>query len=408
MVVQDLWYLKKRGPNKKRLPSKRNGRGSRWRVVVEDPATGETITEAWDDEDKAKDRDAILRAELAKGTFVDPRKARKTVAEYAEEWRSSLVVRESSMAIIERALRLHIVPVIGHLPMGRVNSGTVQAWVRSRQTLEKPLAAVTIRNMYHTVLFPMFARAVVDGVRGKTPCIGIKLPELPEGQHDLPTPEQVVALVEAMPEEYTAVPLLAAGCGWRFGEVFGLLKGDVDFLRSEVHVRHQLVQYKGEGMGLGPPKSRTSRRTNELPEVVKAALARHIARNPPVPVELTDRRNPDKPTRTPVELLFTDHKGRPMARPTWSRIWAAAIAKARLPESTFTLHSLRHFFATTLIFNQASVKSVQLACGHATPTITLNTYLGYWPGDERLGTRKLLDATLAVPIRTGSVPAGRN
>ena len=49
------------------------------------------------------------------------------------------------------------------------------------------------------------------------------------------------------------------------------------------------------------------------------------------------------------------------------------------------------------IHNGESVKEVQLAMGHATPMITLNTYAGEWP--EGAGrTRAIVDAAL------GSVP----
>jgi integrase len=66
----------------------------------------------------------------------------------------------------------------------------------------------------------------------------------------------------------------------------------------------------------------------------------------------------------------------------------------------FGLRDLRHYFATVLIFGGANVKTVQLAMGHTTPTITLNTYVGYWP-DALDRTRSLvnnvLGCTLPVP-----------
>jgi integrase len=68
----------------------------------------------------------------------------------------------------------------------------------------------------------------------------------------------------------------------------------------------------------------------------------------------------------------------------------------------FGLRDLRHYFATVLIFGGANVKSVQLAMGHTTPTITLNTYVGYWP-DAVDQTRTLVDS---APGCTGVVPAG--
>jgi integrase len=61
--------------------------------------------------------------------------------------------------------------------------------------------------------------------------------------------------------------------------------------------------------------------------------------------------------------------------------------------ATFGYHGLRHYFATLLIHAGASVKTVQLALGHSTPMITLNTYVGEWP-EAVDRTRNLVDAAL--------------
>ena len=60
------------------------------------------------------------------------------------------------------------------------------------------------------------------------------------------------------------------------------------------------------------------------------------------------------------------------------------------------MHALRHYYATVLIHGGASVKTVQRALGHSTPTITLNTYVGFWP-DAIDTTRSLIDAALVRP-----------
>ena len=84
------------------------------------------------------------------------------------------------------------------------------------------------------------------------------------------------------------------------------------------------------------------------------------------------------------------------AASTWALIWAPAARKAGIPKDT-GLHCLRHYFGTLLIHSGASVKRVQLALGHSTSTITLNTYVGEWPDTDRQ-TRSIVDAAL------GSVP----
>lgn len=40
------------------------------------------------------------------------------------------------------------------------------------------------------------------------------------------------------------------------------------------------------------------------------------------------------------------------------------------------------------------MKTVQLGMGHTTPTVTLNTYVGYWP-DAVDQTRTLVDSALS-------------
>jgi integrase len=99
----------------------------------------------------------------------------------------------------------------------------------------------------------------------------------------------------------------------------------------------------------------------------------------------------DKTVRE-ARLVFTRGDGRPVHRADWSHIWRPAVQAVGLPTG-FGLRDLRHYFATVLIFGGANVKSVQLAMGHTTPTITLNTYVGYWP-DAVDRTRTLVDLAL--------------
>jgi integrase len=59
------------------------------------------------------------------------------------------------------------------------------------------------------------------------------------------TVERVHAVIEAHPERYRAVPIVAAGLGLRQGETFGLGIDDMDFLRRKVVVRRQVKILNG-------------------------------------------------------------------------------------------------------------------------------------------------------------------
>jgi integrase len=112
-----------------------------------------------------------------------------------------------------------------------------------------------------------------------------------------------------------------------------------------------------------------------MPAVTIAALARHIELFPPPEVEIWDRTDSDqrKHHRRTARLLFVTFAGRPIYRATWAHLWAPAARRVGIPRGT-GLYCLRHYFATLLIHHGAGVKRVQLALGHSTPMITLNTY----------------------------------
>jgi integrase len=56
--------------------------------------------------------------------------------------------------------------------------------------------------------------------------------------------------------------------------------------------------------------------------------------------------------------------------------------RAKVGMDAFTLHDLRHFFASGLIAAGCDVVTVQHALGHSSPMITFNTYSHLWPKAE--------------------------
>jgi integrase len=392
MPVDDLWYLSNRSPDGERVRSQRYGRGKRYRArwVGED---GRTRTALFDRKVDAERQEANQRADVSRGQWIDPRAGRATVREYGARWREQQLRRPSTVAREERAVRLHVDPILGDLPMAAVRPSHLKAWVKDRSTV---LAPSTLHVVY-AYLTSIFTAAVVDRVIGVSPCVGVRLPDIERGDRFIPTPDRVHALAEALPGRYAPMVYVAAGCGLRPGEVMGLELGHVDFLRREIRVEQQLTTLVRRPPFLAPVKTKTSRRTVELPAVVAAALSEHIRACPPVPVEVDDETDLRKPRRRPATLLFTNANVAPIHRSNWSHTWTPAVKAAGLPEG-FGLHGLRHYFATLLIHAGASVKTVQLALGHSSPTVTLNTYTHEWP-DAVDRTRSLVDSALGtVPV----------
>lgn len=391
MAVDDTWYRAKKDDDGQRVKTAKYGRGKRYRVRYTND-TGQPKEQMFERKVDAERFDVNTRADLTRGVYVDPAAGKVTVKAYAAGWRANLVHRGTTAELYDSAFRLHVDPVIGHMPLGAVRPSHIQAWVRDRSDV---MAPATLRVVYGYIA-AMFTTAVNDraGI-GTTPCRGIRLPEVEGSDFYIPTPEQVHALATALPARLRALAYLAAGCGTRQGEAWGLEVEHVNFLRREIRIVQQLVQIKGKPQ-LGPPKTATSRRTLEMGTVVSEALARHFEVAPPQEVEVLDATDPRKPRTRMAKLLFVNTNDQPLRRGyAWSRPWVSAVEAVEGLPDDFGYHGLRHYYATLLIHRGASVKTVQLALGHSKPSITLDMYTHEWP-DAIDRTRNLVDEALGA------------
>ncbi|ACZ31078.1 hypothetical protein Xcel_2060 [Xylanimonas cellulosilytica DSM 15894] len=76
----------------------------------------------------------------------------------------------------------------------------------------------------------------------------------------------------------------------------------------------------------------------------------------------------------------------------WSEnVWNPAKKRAGLTAESFTMHDLRHFYASALIHHGASVKTVQTRLGHSSATETLETYAHLWPDDDLVSRTAVQD-----------------
>ncbi len=72
----------------------------------------------------------------------------------------------------------------------------------------------------------------------------------------------------------------------------------------------------------------------------------------------------------------------------------------------FTLHDLRHFYASGPIAADCDVVTVLRSLGHSTPSITLDTYAHLWStaeGRTRTAAAGLMDAAISVRDRSAEL-----
>lgn len=175
---------------------------------------------------------------------------------------------------------------------------------------------------------------------------------------------------------------MAAGCGLRQGETFGLRLLDVDFLRHRLDVRQQVKHVTGQGIVIAPPK-RNKTRSVPLADYVAEAVAEHLASYP------AERE----------ALAFTNTTGGPINRGSFNhRYWKPAVNAAGLPTTRDNrMHALRHHYASTLLHGGVSIRALADYLGHNDPGFTLRVYTHLMPESEDRARQAVDSAFSRVP-----------
>jgi integrase len=133
-----------------------------------------------------------------------------------------------------------------------------------------------------------------------------------------------------------------------------------------------------------PPKGGKDREM-PLPDTTALLLSAHIAAHSPVAVALPRRSLGAKPVT--ARLLFTTMEGRAITRtPFVQNHWHRALREARIAvERQNEYHALRHYFASTLLYDGVDIRALAVYLGHSDPAFTLRVYAHLVPAaDDRM------------------------
>jgi integrase len=215
------------------------------------------------------------------GTYVPPNKL--TSAEYLRVWLAAVgdegAIRRTTLKTYEIAVRIHLVPRIGEVPLQQLTRRTIKEMYEAirhggRARGLGDLSSKTVHNV-HLALHRALEDAVDDGLLRTNPSdrahrVGPDLHEIVSW-----SPAEVRQFLCAIHEEPNRVLWRLAVCtGMRRGELLGLKWSDVDLEAGCLSVRRQLLR-EGRRLRFGPPKTRSSRRSICLDAGSVAALVAH-------------------------------------------------------------------------------------------------------------------------------------
>jgi integrase len=164
--------------------------------------------------------------------------------------------------------------------------------------------------------------------------------------------------------------VVAVHCGLREGELLGLHWEDIDLETKTLAVRRTLSETKS-GHILEAPKNAKGRNVRLTNGAVEALKRHRAAQN--------EERLRLGALWQDQGLVFPSRKGTTMsAKNLTTRSFKPILGRAGLPN--IRLHDLRHTCATLLLSKGVHPKLVQELLGHATISITLDTYSHVLPG----------------------------
>lgn len=332
-----------------------------------------------------------VEADKLRGTYLDVDAGRVTFGAYAEDWLASRTFDRTTYEATELRLRVHVLPVIGHLQLRQIKPTAIQHLLRSMELSD------TYRRVIFANVSAVFGAAVDDDLIAKNPCLAASVarPSIVR-RKIVPWPaDRVSAMHDALPPRYRLAVTLGSGLGLRQGEIFGLSPTDFDFLRGTVEIRRQVRILAGNKLVFALPKGRKTR-TVPLPPSVGDEVNAHTTAFPPARVELPWS-TPESDERVAVRLLLTTRERSALNRNYFnSSLWRAAQKATGVePTRDNGTHALRHWYASVLLDAGESIRAVSEYLGHSDPGFTLRTYTHLMPSSAAR-TRTVIDAAFTA------------
>lgn len=273
--------------------------------------------------------------------------------------RSGDTYKPSALRGYDEALRLRILPALGHRRLSELERSDLQALVEQWQ--RDGLSASTVRNSVNPlkVIFRC-ADQLVDGVVPQNPTVGLRLPATRGRRDRVASIDEARQLLSALPTRDRALWGTALFAGLRRGELLALRWSDVDLTERTITVERS---YDAK-VGFVAPKSRAG------------------LRRVPIVAELVELLDTHRQIRSWDDdaLVFGRAPARPFSPSAIGRRARTCWLKAGL--TPITLHECRHTCASYFIAAGVNAKALSTFMGHSSITITLDRYGHLFPGAE--------------------------
>lgn len=316
-----------------------------------------------------------------------------TFEQFSNEWVKKYLeknVSESTIMNRLNALNTHILPVIGHLNISKINTMMLLDLMdnlRRKDGLDKPLSNAAKLDI-HKALSSVFKHAVEWNVISTNPMLNVKKPvNVKEQKKELNVYDEieVKTLIEVVQEElehWRVFISLALATGMRRGELLGLEWDAIDFDNGTIDIRQIIIKSRS-GTEIKEPKY-NSKRVISLPASIVEELKRYKVHCRKEKMKLQH-----KWTEKKYDWVFFNEQGNHFYPDTPTRWWNKFIKRNKIRH--IRLHDLRHTSATLLIAQNVHAKIISERLGHKRISTTMDIYGHALPVADKEASDKLND-----------------
>ena len=314
------------------------------------------------------------------GTFVEPSK--EYFGKYLDVWLETAAkprVRAKTFQNYKDLVRLYIKPALGENKLSLITPEQIQSLYN--KMLDDELSPKTIKNV-HGVLRNALDQAAKWGKLYRNPADLVDLPKQKKKEMQAFSPIEANAFLDAINySRWKALFSLLLTTGMRPGEALALKWKDVDLDGYKVTVNRTLTRIAGN-WSIEEPKTSRSRRTIPIPISVVEHLKDFKKEQAAEILQAKVYANHG--------FVFAGKTGDPLdERNIVNRHFKPLLKSAGLP--IIRLYDLRHTCATLLLSAGENPKVVSERLGHASVTLTMDTYSHVLPDMQEAATKKLED-----------------
>ena len=349
-----------------------------------------TITAASLAELRVQENELLCR--IDRGNKLNTRDSKMSLNSYFDFWMETFARsgrKATTCTNYKSYYNTYIRNTIGKKPIGKVTKVDCQKIINDMIISGKKHS--TMSNL-KCCLNLLFECAVDDDVVLKNPAKNLQIPQTESKKRKAIEQKQIDVFMEYVKnkKEYAyAYPAFVVlfNLGLRIGEMAALTWNDIDFKQNTITINKTLNRYRkkdyGFTMGIASPKSKTSNRTIYTNSVVKTTLLKLKMSSSTIKEEKLPLVDDSGHKRGEItDFVFYNSIGHVWNEPSFrelikrivNKINAEAEKNGTMEIENFCPHMTRHTYTSLAYSAGADVKIVSQILGHASTSITLDTY----------------------------------